>query len=80
MATDNVEIARRGYRAFEQGGVEAILEFLDPEIEWHMSAVFTNRSRVFRGHDGVRDVFGSSTGCSTTSAPTLMSSSRPATE
>ena len=57
MEADNVEIVRRGYRAFEEAGVEGILEFLDPEIEWHMSAVFTPTPRVFRGHDGVREVF-----------------------
>src|SRR5919197_3380298 len=57
MATDNVEIVRRGYRAFREGGVEAILQFLDPEIEWHMSAAFTQTPRIYYGHDGVREVF-----------------------
>jgi ketosteroid isomerase-like protein len=57
MAIDNVEIVRRGYKAFREGGVEAILEFLDPEIEWHMSAAFTSTQRIYRGHDGVREVF-----------------------
>jgi len=57
MAIDNVEIVRRGYKAFEEGGVEAILQFLDPDIEWHMSAAFTRAPRVYRGHDGVREVF-----------------------
>lgn len=57
MAIENVEIVRRGYKAFREGGVEAILEFLDPEIEWHMSAAFTSASRIYRGHDGVREVF-----------------------
>jgi ketosteroid isomerase-like protein len=57
MEMDNVEIVRRGYKAFEEGGVEGILEFLDPGIEWHMSAVFTHTPRVFWGHDGVREVF-----------------------
>ena len=57
MDADNVEIVRSGYRAFGKGGAEAILEFLDPGIEWHMSAVFTRTPRVFRGHDGVREVF-----------------------
>jgi uncharacterized protein len=57
MAIDNVEIVRCGYRAFEEGGVEAILQFIDPAIEWHMSAAFTRTPRVYRGHDGVREVF-----------------------
>jgi ketosteroid isomerase-like protein len=37
--------------------VDGILEFLDPEIEWHMSAAFTNAPRVYWGHEGVREVF-----------------------
>src|SRR5215212_3789052 len=57
MAIDNVEIVRRGYEAFEEDGVEGILRFLDPEIEWHMSAAFTRTPRVYWGHDGVREVF-----------------------
>jgi ketosteroid isomerase-like protein len=57
MELDNVEVARRGYEAFERGGVEAILEFLDPEIEWHMSPAFTRAPRVYHGHDDVREVF-----------------------
>jgi uncharacterized protein len=57
MAIDNVEIVRRGYRAFREGGVEAILEFLDPAIEWHMSAAFTHAPHTYYGHDGVREVF-----------------------
>jgi len=57
MAIDNVEIVRRGYRAFGEGGVEAILPFLDPGIEWHMSAAFTSTPQVYYGHGGVREVF-----------------------
>ena len=57
MAIENVEIVRRGYRAFRRGGVEGILQFLDPAIEWHMSAAFTSTPRVYYGHDGVREVF-----------------------
>lgn len=57
MAIDNVEIVRRGYEAFREDGVEGILPFLDPGIEWHMSAAFTQAPRVYYGHDGVRKVF-----------------------
>ena len=34
MPSEGVEIARRGYEAYEARGIEGILEFLDPEIEW----------------------------------------------
>jgi ketosteroid isomerase-like protein len=57
MAIDNVDIVRRGYEAFRDDGVEGILQFLDPAIEWHMSAAFTQAPRVYHGHDGVRAVF-----------------------
>lgn len=56
MSEENVEIARRAYRAFNRGGVEAILEFLHPEIEWHISEHFARRARVLHGHAGVRQV------------------------
>lgn len=52
----NAEIARRAYDAFNRGGVEAVLEFLDPQIEWRMWERFARRSRVYHGHDGVRQV------------------------
>ena len=36
MSQENVEIVRRGLEAWQQGGPWA--EFLDPEIEWDLSA------------------------------------------
>jgi ketosteroid isomerase-like protein len=35
MSRETVEIVRRGYAAFDEGGPEAILRFLHPDIEWH---------------------------------------------
>jgi ketosteroid isomerase-like protein len=52
----NVEIARRAYAAFSHKGVEGILAFLDPEIEWRMWERFARGPRVFHGHQGVREV------------------------
>lgn len=49
-------IARDAYAAFARGGIEAILEFAHPEIEWHMWEHFAGKPTVFRGHDGVRKV------------------------
>lgn len=49
-------MARRAYLAFNSDGVEAILEFLDPRIEWRMWEQFSREPRVFHGHDGVREV------------------------
>ena len=55
---ENVEIARRAYAAYNAGGIDAILEFLDPKIEWHMWERFARGSRVYRGHAGVREALG----------------------
>lgn len=35
MAETNVELARRGYEAARRGDLDAIREFLDPEVRWH---------------------------------------------
>jgi len=51
-----MQIAARAYSAFNEGGVEAMLEFLDPEIEWHTWEGFARKRRVFHGHEGVREV------------------------
>lgn len=56
MSAEQVELARRAYLAFQRAGVDAILEYLEPEIEWHMWEGFVRSSRVFHGHDGVREV------------------------
>ena len=52
-----VEVARRGYEAFNRGGVEAILAFLEPDIEWINEHPEPLRG-TYRGHDGVRRYFG----------------------
>lgn len=56
MSGTRADIARRAYEAFNRGGVDAILEFLDPEIEWRMWERFARDDRVYHGHDGVREV------------------------
>jgi ketosteroid isomerase-like protein len=35
MPETNVEIARRGYAAVARGDIDAIREFLDPNVQWH---------------------------------------------
>jgi ketosteroid isomerase-like protein len=52
----NVEFARRGYVAFNEGGVEAILAFLEPAIEW-ISLAPAPLAGTYQGHDGVRRFF-----------------------
>jgi ketosteroid isomerase-like protein len=52
----NVEFARRGYAAFNEGGVEAILAFLEPGIEW-ISLAQAPLAGTYHGHEGVRRFF-----------------------
>lgn len=35
MTETNVELARRGYEAARRGDLDAVHEFLDPEVKWH---------------------------------------------
>jgi ketosteroid isomerase-like protein len=48
---DNVELVRRLWTAFERGGIEAVLEIVDPDVEW---APYGGGGLVYRGHDGLR--------------------------
>ena len=57
MPEESVETAKRAYEAFAQRGVDGILEYLDPEIEWHPWSRFAREPNVIRGHDGVRRLF-----------------------
>lgn len=35
MSEANVEIVRRGYEAARRGDLDAVREFLDPDVKWH---------------------------------------------
>lgn len=35
MSQELVDLARRGYEAVRRGEVDAISEFLDPDVKWH---------------------------------------------
>jgi ketosteroid isomerase-like protein len=55
--TDRLEKVRRGYEAFNRGDVDAALEFLHPDIEWHTYIVPGPGGGLYRGHDGVRELW-----------------------
>jgi hypothetical protein len=55
---ENVEIVRRAYAALAEGGVEAMLAFVDPEFEVTTPPSLASEPDTFRGHDGVRRWFG----------------------
>jgi uncharacterized protein len=51
-----VEFTRRGYQVFNEDGTEAILRFLEPDIEW-INELPAPMRRTYRGHAGVRRYF-----------------------
>jgi uncharacterized protein len=57
MSQESVEIVRRSFDAFERDGLNGLLAYLDPEIEWTTTGTFIE-SDTYRGHDGVRRYLG----------------------
>lgn len=49
---DNVELVRQLWSAFERGGMDAVYEIADPDVEWQP---YGGGGVVYRGHDGLRD-------------------------
>jgi ketosteroid isomerase-like protein len=60
MSKENVEAFKRGLKAGNRGDVDALLDELHPEIEWHsaLHVLMGGQQTVFRGHDGVRRMIG----------------------
>ena len=54
MPSEVVEIVRRAYDAYDADGIEGLLPFLDPEIEWR-NPENSPIAGVFHGHEGVRE-------------------------
>jgi len=54
MTEEALDVVRRGYEAYEAGGIEGILPFLDPEVEWR-NPPDSPIAGVFHGHEGVRE-------------------------
>jgi uncharacterized protein len=46
-----------GYEAFNAGDIEASLNILHPEIEWHTYIVPGPGGGTYHGHDGVRELW-----------------------
>ena len=57
MSQENVELAWQMARAWNDGGIDALLEYLDPDVEWHPAAE-SLEAGTYRRHDGVRDYVG----------------------
>jgi ketosteroid isomerase-like protein len=56
MSQQDVEAYARAVEAANGRDLEALLEELDPEVEWH-SQVVGMGSEVYRGADGIRELF-----------------------
>jgi ketosteroid isomerase-like protein len=54
MSEENLEIARQGYDAYNREGPYAIIEYLDPEIEWGTPEQDPFMTGTYSGHEGVR--------------------------
>ncbi len=54
MSQENVDAFLRGVEAGNRRDVEALLDELDPEVEWHAALAMLGGDAVYRGHDGVR--------------------------
>ena len=57
MPQENVELVRSGLDAVNRGGVEAVLQMCDPEIEWIAIPGFLPDAEDYQGRDGVRAWF-----------------------
>ena len=57
MSQENLETFKRGLDAYNRRDIDALLEELDPEVEWHpaLAVLLGGGQTVFRGHEGVRE-------------------------
>jgi uncharacterized protein len=53
VSSENVELLRSGYDAFNRGDLDAVFKLLDPEIEW-VTADRVPFAGTYRGYDDVR--------------------------
>jgi ketosteroid isomerase-like protein len=56
---EGVETFNRATDAYNRRDVEALLETLDPEVEWYSALMVPlgGEATAFRGHDGIRELF-----------------------
>jgi uncharacterized protein len=59
VADADLEIVRRGFEAFNEGGVDALLPFVHPDFEVTTPPELASEPDTYRGHAGVRRYFDS---------------------
>jgi ketosteroid isomerase-like protein len=57
VSAQEVETAQQGYDAVNRADWPALMDLLDPTIQWRMSTRFARAERTYHGHDGVREIF-----------------------
>jgi ketosteroid isomerase-like protein len=57
MSEQSVQVVRAAQDAFLAGDVEAALDVLDPDIEWHATVGGIDEGAVYRGRDEVIRAF-----------------------
>ena len=58
MSQENIEIVRRQFDAFNRDDLEAVLDDLSPDYEFHPSGRFMDTQRVYRGRAGFVEFWG----------------------
>ena len=64
MSEENVQSFKRAVEAYNGRDVQAVLDELDPEVEWHpglwpgLPALLGGEPAVGRGHEGARKLLG----------------------
>ena len=58
MSQENVEAFKRGIRAANRRDLSALLEVMDPEVEWHpvLQVSVAGEATVYRGHRGIQEM------------------------
>jgi ketosteroid isomerase-like protein len=59
MPSSNVDVVRRGIEALREGGVEALIELVDPEFEVTTPPSLASEPDTYRGPEGIRRYFDS---------------------
>ena len=59
MSQANAEALQRGLAAYDGRDVEALLKECAADVEWESALVqgLDGETTVYRGHDGIRDLF-----------------------
>jgi ketosteroid isomerase-like protein len=50
----NIELTERGYRAWNEDDLEALVAICHPEVEYYTSGVFPGLQTVYEGKEGIR--------------------------